>query len=290
MTTTARIAYLASSTWKGLCRRGLACPSCGSRQSRLSVRKHVVTALRRCSACDLLFRTPTSDARESGRFYQRAYAQGFTTRMPGPAELAELMAAGFRGTEKDYADNIAVLQAIGCGGGTRLFDYGSSWGYGSWQLMRAGYTVCAFEISVPRADYARSRLGIDAHSTLDAVQGPFDVFFSSHVLEHVPSVSDAIGLAKRLLRPGGWFVAHTPNGSEAYRAVNPEGWLQSWGLVHPNLLDDRFYARAFEDVPSLLASTPYDRPAIAQWAADGVRTSTVLDLRGPELLSIARIG
>jgi 2-polyprenyl-3-methyl-5-hydroxy-6-metoxy-1,4-benzoquinol methylase len=289
VTTTARIAYLASSTWKGLCRRGVACPSCGSRQSSLSARKHVLTALRRCGSCDLLFRTPTSDARESARFYQHAYAQGFTTLMPTPAELAELMRAGFRGTEKDYSSNIDVLHALGCRAGARLFDYGCSWGYGSWQLMRAGYDVCAFEISVPRADYARASLGVDVHSTLDAVRGPFDVFFSSHVLEHVPSVSDAIRLAKRVLRPGGWFVALTPNGSDAYRAVSRESWMKSWGLVHPNLLDDRFYARAFEDVPLLLASTPHDLPAIARWAADP-RTSVVLDLRGAELLSIARIG
>ena len=79
-------------------------------------------------------------------------------------------------------------------------------------------------------------------------------------------------------------------GSDAYRAINREAWMKSWGFVHPNLLDDRFYARVFEGLPSLLASTPYDLQAIARWAAAGPLESTVLDLRGPELLSIARIG
>ncbi len=290
MTPAVRLSYLASSALEAIRGRGRACPSCGCTESSVAARKYVVTALRRCRACELLFRAPTTDAGESGRFYQRAYAQGFTTAMPAPAELEALTASGFRGTEKDYSTNVAVLQALGCGAGARVFDYGCSWGYGSWQLMRAGYSVSAFEISVPRADYARSRLGIDVHATLDAVRGPFDVFFSSHVLEHLPSVAEAIRLAKRLVRPGGWFVAHTPNGSEAYRVVNPRGWMGSWGLVHPNLLDDRFYLRAFGDVPLLIASSPYDFLAIARSSAQNSAEPTVLDLRGPELLAIARLG
>ena len=138
-------------------------------------------------------------------FYQTRYSQGFTTDTPSPAQLDALKASGFKGTEKDYTQNLAVLRAIGCRPGARLFDYGCSWGYGSWQLVQAGYDVTAFEISVPRADYARIHLGINVQTRPEDVQGPFDAFFSSHVPEHVTSVADTLCLARRVLetRTGG---------------------------------------------------------------------------------------
>lgn len=281
-----KIAYLVDSTQKRLLRRGRSCPSCGAPESALVARKYMVTELRRCRACQLLYRTPTTDSRDTAAFYQERYSQGFTTTLPSDAELAALTGRSFAGTEKDYASYVAVLQAAGARPGATVLDFGCSWGYGSWQLTRAGYQVTSFEISRPRCTFARDKLGIDAHSDVADLKGPFDVFFSAHVLEHVPAVSSALSLARRVLRPGGLFVAFTPNGSQSLRDKDPHGWMQLWGMVHPNFLDPIFYRAAFARERRLLASSPYDLEAIAGWA--GKSESLELDLGGDELLLVAR--
>ena len=231
------------------------------------------------------------------RFYQSAYREGFTTDLPDDAALAELIARRFRDTDRDYGRTIRILRALGVAPGSRLFDFGCSWGYGSWQLRDAGFEVEAYEISVPRRTFAAEKLGIAVQDSTDAVAGPFDVFFSSHVLEHVPEHGPVFALAHRLLRPGGLFVALTPNGSDIFRRKWPRRWHTHWSKVHPLLLDELYYDRVFAAVPRLFASSDhgvggaravdYDYDAIAGAAlADGARVA--LDLSGGELLCAAR--
>lgn len=285
-----RLRYLAKSLEKQLQRRGRACPNCGCPRSSLVARKHLVTELRRCVTCALMFRAPTTTAEESASFYQSRYQQGFTTTMPDDASLGALLREGFRGSAKDFTPYLQVLAALGVAPGARLFDFGCSWGYGSWQFARAGYDTQAYEISEPRRSFARARLGVDTVEHLDEARRPFDVFFSAHVLEHVPSVSAVIAGARRLLRPGGLFVAFTPNGSRPHRSAN-RAWSKAWGLVHPNLLDDGFYAVAFPTGPLWLGSDPYDHAALSRWATatQGPAARHTRSLAGGELLCVARL-
>jgi 2-polyprenyl-3-methyl-5-hydroxy-6-metoxy-1,4-benzoquinol methylase len=270
--------YLTTCIRKSIARQGFSCPSCGGSRSSVVSRKYLVTALRRCEACRLLFRTPTTTPEENASFYQEEYTQGFTTDVPSDAALAEYLKNGFKGGEKDYSTYIGVLAAAGAKKGDRLFDFGCSWGYGSWQLAEYGFNVDSFEISEPRGNFARTKLGVKVHSTLRSVQGPFDVFFSAHVLEHVPSVKGSIEFAMSILKPKGLFVAFTPNGSAAFRNANARAWNQLWGLVHPNFLDDEFYLCAFPKQSLLLSSNPYSLTEIEKWRnADSSRTTCPLD-------------
>lgn len=239
----------------------------------------------------LLFRSPTSSASESKAFYQQKYQQGFTTSMPASHELRHLKHAMFKNSEKDYNQYIKVLKALDLKSGARLLDYGCSWGYGSWQLQQAGYSVQSYEISRPRCEYARKYLGIAATWDIQEFEGRFDIFFSAHVLEHVFSVKDVISLAIKLLNPGGCFIAFTPNGSEIYRKAHPWQWQRSWGLVHPNLLDEEYYRFVFKNIPFLVASSPYDYDSIKEWThtKDHQNKQKVMTLRGKELLCIAKI-
>src|SRR6185436_8915682 len=82
------------------------------------------------------------------------------------------------------------------------------------------------------------------------------VFFSSHVLEHVPSTSAIFDLGVRLLRSGGLFVAFTPNGSDDFRKVDPDAWHSLWGFVHPQLLTPDYFADRFAGSAILTGSTP----------------------------------
>lgn len=283
--------YFWNSLLKIVTRTELACPSCGCRQSSLVKRKFLVSSLRRCLACMLLFRRPTSSEHESIAFYQQKYQQGFTTNMPASHERQHLKNTLFKGSEKDYSHYIKVLKALELKPGAKLLDYGCSWGYGSWQLQRAGYAVQSYEISRPRCEYARRYMGVAATWDTKELEEHVDIFFSAHVLEHVFTVQDVISLAMKLLKPGGCFIAFTPNGSKTYRKANPWQWQRSWGLVHPNLLDDEYYRLVFNHSPFLIASSPYDYDAINEWmrTEDHKGKQRIMALGGEELLCVAKM-
>jgi 2-polyprenyl-3-methyl-5-hydroxy-6-metoxy-1,4-benzoquinol methylase len=256
-------------------------------------RKYLVTTLRRCERCRLLFRAPTTSPAEFTRFYQSLYSEGFTTEMPSDHELRLLKESNFRNSGKDYSTYIDILTALGCRAGQSILDFGCSWGYGSWQFTRAGFDVTGFEISQSRCQYAKSQLGINAHSTIDAVvaQGKWDVFFSAHVLEHIPDVSQVIDFARRVVRPGGLFVSFTPNGSAACRSRSPESWRQIWGFVHPLFLDEEFYVATFGGERHVIDSSPFDLSAIKDWATkdDVPPPSTTVKTSGNELMIAVRL-
>lgn len=280
--------YLIACTKKNLFNEGRSCPSCGCSKSTFVARKFLVTALRRCDKCQMLFRTPTTTAQENASFYQEEYSQGFTTDCPTDDVLSGLMERGFAGAEKDYSAYIDVVLVAGGRKGDRLLDFGCSWGYGSWQFAQRGFEVESFEISLPRADFARSKLGVNVHTALADIKGPFDVVFSAHVLEHVPSVKESIEYGMSMLKPNGLFVAFTPNGSEEYRKKNVESWNKLWGIVHPNFLDKDFYERTFAGKSPMIASNPYHLAEIAQWSEGGRYDTSQVRMDGIELLVLVR--
>jgi len=237
------------------------CPNCGSAASELVDRKMIVTALRRCDSCKMMFRSPTDDPAEASDFYNHEYAQGFTTEMPSTAVLDELKARSFAGTEKDYSYYIDVVRQLGGEPGQKLFDFGCSWGYGSYQFSQAKFETLSYEISVPRRRYGIENLGVHAVEDFETwaatpeVAHSLDIFFSAHVLEHVPSPSRIINLARRVLKPGGLFVAFFPNGSGEFRSISPT-WSKLWGEVHPNFLDEVFLREELKDSPRIFAVSP----------------------------------
>jgi 2-polyprenyl-3-methyl-5-hydroxy-6-metoxy-1,4-benzoquinol methylase len=278
-----KLAYFFSSLKKRLVFEGNTCPSCGSKSATVLERKFLVTDLRRCGKCQLLFRTPTTTEKENFLFYQENYTQGFTTDCPSDAYLRELIDVKFVNTEKDYTRYLNILSALGAKPGQKLLDYGCSWGYGSWQFKEAGYTVTGFEISKPRCQYAREKLGIDARDVLADIQKDFDIIFSSHVIEHLPSVSNYLDFAIKHLRPGGMLVTICPNGSEIFRTIKPVAYNQIWGIYHPQLLDEKFYMTYFGKDNLLINSRINDLDFLKKW---NKKYFVLGDLSGHELLSI----
>jgi len=205
------------------------------------------------------FRTPTDDPAANLSFYENEYTQGFTTAVPSEAALSEMRLSNFVGTEKCYLYYISVLSQLGLEPGARVFDYGCSWGYGSYQLAQAGFEVTSFEVAPSRRRYAHDKLGVSTVDDMDRVAtdlaSHFDCFFSAHVLEHVPSPAQSFNYAMRLLKQGGLFVSFTPNGSEANRAAEPN-WSKHWGEVHPNFIDDIFLDSSFKLSPRVVGSSP----------------------------------
>ena len=283
-----KLRYFAFSLKKNILNKGFACPSCGNLDSKIISRKYLITALHNCNICKLLYRTPTTTKDENEIFYQNEYTQGFTTECPNDEKLSFLLNKNFQGEEKDYSSYIDIIKA---GGGVpkhRLFDYGCSWGYGSWQLKRCGFDVESFDISIPMANYAKSKLGLKVHFNLSDVKGIFDIFFASHVLEHVPSVKETINFGMNIIKPNGLFVAFTPNGS--LKCKNKiKNWNKHWGLVHPQFINEDFYANFFSNNDYFIASTPYTSniiKEIQEWKSKKTNRQVIKQNCGSEMMII----
>jgi cyclopropane fatty-acyl-phospholipid synthase-like methyltransferase len=228
-----KVKYLA---WAALHQFGEdSCPSCQSVGKKLPIkRKYAVTVLLECPDCGLRYRFPKMSEQESNRFYQADYAQGFTTDMPSADELWRLKETRFAGTEKDYSAYLGLMNEAGISPGCSVLDFGCSWGYGTWQLMEAGYDVCAYEISKPRADYAARHLGCKMVS--NPSEARVSCLFSADVIEHLPDPSSLWRLAEKVVEPNGRVVLFTSDGDGH---DNPN-YHQLWGLPHPCLPTTRW--------------------------------------------------
>lgn len=240
------------------------CPSCGTLSQQAIDRKYF-HSLMDCAACGLRFRYPVESRDAMLAFYQDHYFEpGITTELPSPQDLQQLLLSGFRGSAKDFSYHIQILRSLGLQAGARILDFGANWGYATWQFRAAGYAAEGYEPSKPRAAYAQA-LGITIHTDWSAIEPGFDAVYSCHVLEHVPDPARAMRDQLALLKPGGLLIAHTPNGSEAYRRKHPAHLRKIWGKVHPTLLTDRFVAGIAGRQDYMVSSD--DRPqSLQRWA------------------------
>jgi 2-polyprenyl-3-methyl-5-hydroxy-6-metoxy-1,4-benzoquinol methylase len=258
------------------------CPFCGSSNTIRLKRKFIVTSLFCCNACALMFRVPKDDVAATKRFYQRQYTQGFTTDCPDEAMLSQLKTTHFRGSEKDYSSYNAILAACGVTSGAVIYDFGSSWGYGSWQFSQSGYRVYSYEINRLRAAYGATHLGCTMLEQPELVPEEVDCFFSAHVIEHLSDPRTLWSLAQHVLKPSGVVVLFMPNGERSREHLHGNQYHKLWGQVHPLLLS----AEALRNMAAHYGftgkaySSPYDLGAIRSGG------SGCLD--GDELLFVAR--
>jgi hypothetical protein len=105
------------------------------------------------------------------------------------------------------------------------------------------------------------------------------------VIEHHPDIDGMLRLAGKLLLPGGYFIAVSPNGSKPFRKKFPAAFHQAWGKVHPNYLNGDFYQHVFRGHAHYIGSNPFNMEHIRPLLRQEI---IVDDLSGEELLVIAR--
>jgi SAM-dependent methyltransferase len=264
------------------------CPYCGSRNFREADSKFFgITRLLKCQYCGLQHRHPKDDEQFLKRFYQTDYQVDIDmmTDLPDLKTLEVLRASHFSNL-RDYG---GVIKAAAPGRShLQVVDYGCSWGYNVYKLAEAGMRASGYELSVPRAEYGRRHLGVMlVHDDSELPDGN-DVFFSSHVIEHLPDLGRFVGFAKAKLKGGGVFIAFCPNGSEEYRKRDFATFHVTWGRLHALYLDIDFAQHLFKDNPYLILTGdwPYDLEVIAAWDGQSQVVAGARD--GYELLIIAR--
>ncbi len=194
-----------------------------------------------------------------------------------------MLANRFAGTEKDYGYRIEALRAAGLNPGSRILDFGCSWGYGSWQMRQAGFEVFSYEIGRERARYAKEKLQCTMVTDLHTLDGTIDCCFSAHVIEHLPNPNLLFDDAEQVLRPGGLFLCYCPNGAVEREREHFEAYHLNWGQVHPLMLTPEFLkgeARRRGFVRCAVFGSPVDN--------SDIRAIREGKLDGDELLMIAR--
>jgi len=261
---------------------GSHCPCCGV--AGLTIDQKWPYQLKSCNGCGILYRYPGEAAGQMEDFYQDAYSQqGLTTELPDDRQLKTLIQTNFKGTEKNISPLIKLLRKFGVRKGSKILDFGANWGYGVLQLNKAGFSGVGYEISVPRASFAK-KLGVNVVNSVGALKSKFDVIFSSHVLEHTPNPIEALRIQSGLLRRGGILMGITPNGDSQRQKKDFSGFHVAWGQVHPFLLTGKFINRVFAGKLHSVGGSFSEFPAKIGGRGDGK-----LSLGGSELVFAAKI-
>ncbi len=264
------------------------CTYCKSENCKEIDRKYLVTKLMECRNCHLYFRYPVDKQEENADFYQTEYQESdnITTDLPDPSLLKKMKDEGFTVGNKNADRYLDLFARLFPGEKSlRIIDYGSSWGYTSYQFKQAGHQVQGYEISRSRASYGIENLEVDICMDEKLLRKENHIFFSSHVIEHHPDIASMISLAESLLINGGYFVAFCPNGSPAFRLKNQETFHRFWGKVHPNFLNGDFYRHIFRNQPYYIGSSPINFENIHPLQ---LQESLTDDLSGEELLVITK--
>lgn len=261
------------------------CPFCGSHELDRIDSKFAVVSLLKCSHCGLNHRHPKDDQRRLEKFYQQEYSinNRMMTKLPSDKEIQTLKEQNFPAL-RDYDGYIRAVT----GKPAKVLDYGCSWGYNVFKLIRAGHDATGYELSRPRAEFGKAKLGVPIHSDTQGLPAGNDIVFSSHVIEHLGDIRTFIDLSRKLLKPDGIFMAFCPNGSDAYRKREPGIWHVNWGDVHPNHLSVEFATQAFKDHPYLVLTGDwqFEPGQLSGW--DGVSQVTGTYHAGKELLIISK--
>ncbi|MEM7395910.1 MAG: class I SAM-dependent methyltransferase [Verrucomicrobiota bacterium] len=208
-------------------------------------------------------RWPKQTDRFNKLFYQRNYIKlgSDNVILPPDEELKVLLENNFEGHHRKLGQRLEAVQTRNEGG--RLVVFGANWGYEVFQFRKAGYEAMGFEVSQPRADYARDRLECPVFHEREKVLGekPFDIFYSSHTFEHLPDPSIGFSFAEEALAPGGWAVILVPNCGGKDAREQGLGWGPFSSSFHPMSYTADFFKAAlprhgFENI--LIYTRPYD--------------------------------
>lgn len=263
------------------------CPFCGDNALVKIDSKFIFTSLLACDNCKLNHRHPKDDEKWLKEFYQKDYDidTHIMTKLLTDAEIKKHKADNFSSL-RSYDGYINAL--FKTKGDIKIIDYGCSWGYNVYKLNKSGYNAAGYELSVPRAEFGALKLEIPIHADIKTLPVETDIFFSSHVIEHLNNINELISLSKKHLTKDGVFMAFCPNGSSAYRNREPYIWHVNWGFVHPNHLSVEFAQFAFRENPFLILTGDwsFDVDQISNW--DGLSQVTGPYLEGKELLIIAK--
>ena len=217
-------------------------------------------SLKRCNNrhCGLLWLDPTPLSEDLPLAYKNYYTHSKNQVIKN--SIFSSFVAGYRAFQYRYLFDQTTSIQRGLGKGLSFFsffkehmDYPFAYfkhlqkgrllelGVGSGDTLKLfsnwGWQVEGLDFDTEAVKYATSQ-GLKVYAgdifSQNFVSGSFDAVFSSHVLEHVPDPVALMQESLRVLKPGGIFVAVTPNASSKLHRVFKSNWR---GLEPPRHLN-----------------------------------------------------
>jgi ubiquinone/menaquinone biosynthesis C-methylase UbiE len=138
-------------------------------------------------------------------------------------------------------------EALRCGPGDRVLEFGSGPAYASELLNRLGFRTVAFDLEPAVLGFARERLSLDRRleprrssyvagdgGRLPFADSSFDGVLCLNALHHMPDYELALGEIRRILKPGCRAVFSEP-GSEHANAPESRFAAEQFGAVEKNI-------------------------------------------------------
>lgn len=209
------------------------CPLCYSDtiSDYLKCSDHFLThesfELFRCSSCGFIFTQEGPDEKEAGRYYQ---SENYISHEDSAGGLTgkiyflvrRLMLGRKRGL---------ITRVTGKKTGD-LLDIGTGSGHFAGAMKLAGWNVTGIEPDRKAAAYAVSRFGlriIEPKQISGLNDNCFDCITAWHTLEHSHDLFSYISDIKRLLKPGGSFIAALPSAASSDARYYREFWA-AWDV------------------------------------------------------------
>ena len=182
----------------------------------------------RCTTCGLLYVENPPSADELQTHY--SFESGYHQDLAGDGADVKLH-------EQEAGANLQVLSRNARPG--HLLDVGCSTGLFLAAAGQAGWDAHGLEYSADSARVARERHGleVDQGELMSGRYAPasFDVVTMWDVIEHMPDPHAALCVVQEILKPGGKFVAKTPNADGIYPRASfaVAGVAGFWGHPEP---------------------------------------------------------
>ena len=187
------------------------CPLCGAGDYRPRWESPNYIFVR-CRKCGLMYQNPQPAQEDLSGRYDQEYFQYERTNEEQFFHLMTLglRDIGFESLESSINDPSRSFLDVGCATGSLIA-----------HMTKRNWSVQGVEICKPAAEYGTKNrkvpISIGTLENAAFPDGSFTVAHCSHLIEHLTDPISFIREIRRVLKPGGYFVAATPN-SDGFQA------------------------------------------------------------------------
>lgn len=236
------------------------CPLCGADEFLPRAANHGFRMVE-CLECSLWYLAPMPTTESIATLYGSEYYDNDSPLQAGYAEYDEM--------REEYVATFArrlrlVEHQVGSG---RILDVGAGFGY----LLDAAREKFSERWALELSETAAARIAPDHRAvvgTLDSPELPhshFDVVSMQDCFEHVPNPRETLEQVRRVLRPGGIFLATTPDVGSWLRRLQGRNWVSLKFPEHVVLYSEATLRRALAEagfrVQSIEPASQYVKPA-----------------------------
>ena len=253
------------------------CILCGSGESRILWKEGSVPFVK-CSACGLVFQNPQPEAAELAERYDAEY---FDYEIQNEDVFFNLMKLGLQDVGF-FDEEHRIMTGCRIENTRPLFlDVGCATGRLIAAMRERDWDVKGVEICSQSAEYGRHKYNLDIHTgSLESAgfsDNSFDAVHCSHLIEHLTDPAAFIAESARILKPGGLFVAVTPDISGFQAGLFRSEWRSA--------IADHMYLFSKRTLRSILEQKGFRVLKTATWGGLAAGTAPFLIKRAADSMA-----